>query len=74
MKNDSEPENDQTLNAEEFMGMLNLSPNTFKKLLAERRLPEPLPLGTRVRRWSRSVVMDFINKPRHYNRNITFKI
>jgi predicted DNA-binding transcriptional regulator AlpA len=66
MKNNTEPEEDQTLKAEEFMRMLKISPNTFKKLLSEGRVPEPLPLGTRNRRWSRSVVMNFLNKPDTY--------
>jgi predicted DNA-binding transcriptional regulator AlpA len=69
MKNDSGSEENQTINAEGFMKMLDVSPNTFKKLLVEGRLPEPLPLGTRNRRWSRSVVMDFLNKPGKYNTN-----
>jgi predicted DNA-binding transcriptional regulator AlpA len=56
------------------MKMLKISPNTFKKLLAERRVPEPLPLGARNRRWSRSVVMDFLNNPGKYNTNSNTKI
>jgi predicted DNA-binding transcriptional regulator AlpA len=51
-----------TLRAEQFMEILDLSPNTFKKLLTEGKLPAPLPLGGRNRRWSRAVVMDFLNK------------
>jgi predicted DNA-binding transcriptional regulator AlpA len=74
MKNDSGSEEDQTIKAEEFMRMLKISPNTFKKLLVEGRLPEPLPLGTRNRRWSRSVVMDFLNKPGKYNTTHNTKI
>lgn len=63
MMNDSGSEEDQTIKAEDFMKMLKISPNTFKKLLVEGRVPGPLPLGARNRRWSRSVVMDFLNKP-----------
>jgi predicted DNA-binding transcriptional regulator AlpA len=62
MKNVQFPENDPTLKADEFMQMLKISPNTFKKLLAEGKVPEPLPLGKRNRRWSRSVVMKFLNQ------------
>lgn len=69
MKNEFYPEKDQTLNAEEFRRILNFSPNTFKKLLAQGKLPKPLPLGTRSRRWSRSVVMSFLNNPDNFNRN-----
>lgn len=69
MKNDSAPKEDPTLKADEFMQMLKISPNTLKRLLAEGRVPEPLPLGTRSRRWSRSVVMSFLNKPADYNTN-----
>jgi predicted DNA-binding transcriptional regulator AlpA len=63
MKNDRVPKEEPTLKADEFMQMLKISPNTFKKLLSEGRVPKPLPLGTRSRRWSRSVVMSFLNKP-----------
>lgn len=68
MRNDSQPEDDQTLKADEFMKMLQISPNTFKKLLAEGRVPGPLPLGARNRRWSRSVVMSFLRNPNSDNR------
>jgi hypothetical protein len=50
MKNDAGSEENKTVNADGFMRMLDISPNTFKKLLAEGRVPEPLPLGTRNRR------------------------
>lgn len=63
MKKNREPDENQVMKADEFMGMLDVSPNTFKKLVAEGRVPRPLPLGTRSRRWSRSVVMDFLTKP-----------
>jgi len=66
MRNNSEPEEDQTLKAVDLMRMLKISPNTFKKLLADGSLPRPLPLGTRSRRWSRSVVMDFLNNQDNY--------
>lgn len=74
MKNDSGPEENQTIKAGDFMSMLKISPNTFKKLLAEGRVPGPLPLGTRNRRWSRVVVMDFLNKPDKGNTNHNTKI
>jgi predicted DNA-binding transcriptional regulator AlpA len=73
MKKDSGPEENQTLKAEEFRGMLKISPNTFKKLLAAGRVPEPLPLGTRSRRWSRSVVMGFLNNQDQHKRIINSK-
>lgn len=57
----------QTLKAEEFMGILQVSPNTFKKLVAEGRLPSPLPLGKRNRRWSRDAVEKFLNNPGQNN-------
>ena len=74
MNNDAGSEENKTVNADGFMRMLDISPNTFKKLLAERRVPEPLPLGARNRRWSRSVVMDFLNNPGKYNTNSNTKI
>ena len=74
MKNDAGSEESKTVNAEGFMRMLDVSPNTFKKMVAEGRVPEPLPLGTRNRRWSRSVVMDFLNNPSKYNTNLNIKI
>lgn len=69
MKSDLRLEENHTLNAKEFMKILDLSPNTFKKLLGEGRIPEPLPLGARNRRWSRSVVEDFLKKPDKYKTN-----
>lgn len=74
MKNDAGSEADQTIKADDFMKMLKISPNTFKKLLAEGRVPGPLPLGARNRRWSRSVVVDFLNNPGKYNTNSNTKI
>jgi predicted DNA-binding transcriptional regulator AlpA len=74
MKNESGSEDNQTIRAEKFMKMIDVSPNTFKKLLIEGKLPEPLPLGTRNRRWSRSVVMDFLNNPGKYNTQHNTKI
>lgn len=62
MKNDGQPENQQTLKANDFRKMLQISPNTFKKLLDEGRLPDPLPLGTRCRRWSKVAVINFLQK------------
>lgn len=56
MKNDAGSEADQTIKADDFMKMLKISPNTFKKLLAEGRVPGPLPLGAGIAagrvRWS----------------------
>ena len=74
MKNDSGSEEDQTIKADDFMKMLKISQNTFKKLLVEGRVPGPLPLGARNRRWSRSVVMEFLNKPDKDNTNNNTKI
>lgn len=68
------PDENQAVKADEFMTMLDVSPNTFKKLLREGRVPMPLPLGTRTRRWSRSVVMDFLNKPDDGNTNTNTSI
>jgi len=62
MKNEELPENHHTIKANDFMEMLQISPNTFKKLLDEGRLPDPLPLGTRCRRWSRVAVVNFLQK------------
>jgi len=62
MKIESDEFPEPTLRAEEFMEVLQISPNTFKKLLMEGKVPAPLPLGERNRRWSRAVVMNFLNK------------
>ncbi len=51
-----------TIKADEFRQMLDVSPNTFKKLLEEGRIPQPLPLGSRVRRWSVVVVHEFLQQ------------
>ena len=50
-----------TLTANEFQKLLHVSPNTFKKLLNRGKLPPPLPLGMRIRRWSKSAVFNFLN-------------
>ena len=52
----------QTITANQFRQMLMVSPNTFKKLLEEGRIPQPLPLGSRVRRWSVVVVHEFLQQ------------
>jgi len=67
MAHDFLVDKDQTLDAEDFMGLLKISPNTFAKLLRIGVLPEPLPLGPRIRRWSRQAVMSFLNDPYKYN-------
>lgn len=61
MKNEKMIEDRQTVKANEFQEMLQISPNTFKKLLKDGKIPEPLPLGARTRRWSKSVVLKFLN-------------
>jgi hypothetical protein len=60
---------DQTIDAEAFMNILDISPNTFTKLLRNGMLPTPLPLGNRIRRWSRQVVMNFLNTTNNLNTN-----
>ena len=42
----------RTMNAKEFMELLDLSPNTFEKNLRAGKLPQPLPLIGRSRRWA----------------------
>lgn len=67
---DDYPSNeDQTIDAEAFMIILDVSPNTFSKLLRTGVLPQPLPLGPRIRRWSRHVVMTFLNTTNNINTN-----
>lgn len=51
-----------TIKADEFRQMLKVSPNTFKNLLEEGRIPQPLPLGSRVRRWSVVIVHEFLQQ------------
>lgn len=72
---DDYPSNeDQTIDAEAFMNILDISPNTFTKLLRNGMLPKPLPLGNRIRRWSRQVVMNFLNTTNNLNTNPNTKI
>lgn len=47
--------------ADEFRRILQVSPNTFKRMLDDGVLPKPLFLGGRVRRWSREAVYGFVN-------------
>jgi predicted DNA-binding transcriptional regulator AlpA len=58
---------DDTVDANYFRKLLKISPNTFAKLLRDGVLPMPLPLGPRIRRWSRRAVMNFLNAPVNYN-------
>ncbi len=61
MKNEDMSHDRPTVKANEFREMLQISPNTFKKLLKNGSIPAPLPLGTRTRRWSTTVVLTFLN-------------
>jgi predicted DNA-binding transcriptional regulator AlpA len=69
MNDDFSADEDQTINADDFMRLLKISPNTFAKLLRDGTLPRPLPLGLRIRRWSRQAVMYFLNNS--FNPKIT---
>lgn len=57
MQNKPEP---MILTASQFMQLLQISPNTFKKQLDSGALPPPLALEGRVRRWCRKTVLEFI--------------
>ncbi len=61
MKNEGMSDDRPTVKANEFQKMLQISPNTFKKLLKDGKIPAPLPLGTRTRRWSKTAVLNFLN-------------
>lgn len=61
MKNKDMSDDRPTVKANEFQKMLQISPNTFKHLLRDGKIPAPLPLGTRTRRWSKTVVLNFLN-------------
>ncbi len=61
MKNEDMSDDRPTVKANEFQKMLQISPNTFKKLLRDGKIPAPLPLGARTRRWSKIVVLNFLN-------------
>lgn len=54
----------KTMNAKEFMELLDLSPNTFEKNLRAGKLPQPLPLLGRTRRWA-------IHSVKNYLKNMT---
>lgn len=61
MKKEDMSDDRPTVKANEFQKLLQISPNTFKKLLRDGKIPAPLPLGTRTRRWSKTVVLNFLN-------------
>jgi hypothetical protein len=61
MKNEDMSDDRPTVKANEFQKMLQICPNTFKQLLRDGKIPAPLPLGTRTRRWSKTVVLNFLN-------------
>lgn len=62
MTKKNQQNDDHTIKADQFRQMLKVSPNTFKKLLEEGVIPQPLPLGSRVRRWSAVVVQEFLQQ------------
>ena len=51
----------KTMNAKEFMELLDLSPNTFEKNLRAGKLPPPLPMVGRSRRWAIHSVKNYLN-------------
>lgn len=50
----------ETLTTKEFVKVLGVSPNTFRKQEKAGVLPKPLPLIGKTKRWSKKVVMDFV--------------
>lgn len=44
----------KTLTVQHWLKALQISRNTFKKLLANGTIPPPLPLGDRCQRWPAS--------------------
>jgi len=59
MKNHQPPVERPVVNSKEFMRMLDVSPNTFGKMLKKGTLPKPMDLPTRERKWRRSDVEAF---------------
>jgi predicted DNA-binding transcriptional regulator AlpA len=60
MKKHDEFDELKTVSGDEFRRLLDVSPNTFAKLLKNGDIPSPLPLNCRVKRWSRSEVLEFL--------------
>ena len=52
----------RTIGVNEWLNALNISRNTFKKLLKEGKIPEPLPFGERCQRWNYSDLLDVISR------------
>ena len=52
----------RTIGVTEWLKVLNISRNTFKKLLREGKIPPPLPFGERCQRWNYSDVLDVISR------------
>ena len=50
-----------TINANDFMKILGLSRNTFKKELRAGKLPKPLPMAGSCRRWAIDDVKNYLN-------------
>jgi len=61
MKNGDYWQQMKVLNAEELRNILRISPNKFRSLLEAGKLPKPLPLGGKCRRWSACVVAEYLN-------------
>lgn len=48
------------LKSAEFRELLNVSVATFERLRAKGKLPKPIHLGSRLLRWDRSLVAEWI--------------
>lgn len=51
----------KTMKAKELREILDLSPNTFEKNLRAGKLPQPLPMVGRSRRWAVQSVKNYLN-------------
>ena len=60
MKDNTEEAFDKAIGVKEWLVALGTSRNTFKQLLREGKIPQPLPFGERCQRWPYSDLLDVL--------------
>ena len=51
---------DKAIGVKEWLVALGISRNTFKQLLREGKIPQPLPFGERCQRWPYTDLLDVL--------------
>jgi len=60
MTDNTEEAYDKAIGVKDWLKALGISRNTFKQLLREGKIPQPLPFGERCQRWPYSDLLDVL--------------